>query len=708
VESAAWQKQRRLPEALSAARRADGLVRAGTAEEALRRRVQARLADLELLERLENASLEGAALKDGHLDNYRTVALYRDVFRAAGLDVEGLPPQEAAEQLRRTTVAAELAAFLDDWAPFSASPRREHLLAVARAVEPEGTPAHVRDALRDMQREALVKLAASEEARDLLPATVRALATGLMKVDAPESAKALLREARRRHPDDFWLNEDLGRLLLESQPPLPQEASRYFTAAVSLRPNSEAAHLCLGLSLYHTGQLDGACAEYREALRLKKDYASAHTNLGLVLAMKGEADGALREWRAAIQCNPKDSNAYRNLGIALADKGDVAGAIAFHKQAIALEPKDPEHHHSLGITLCDKKHDYSGAIACFRAAIALDPKISGVHSDLGVALHNKGRLDEAIAEYREAIRLKKDHIQAHCYLGIALKSKGDVEGAIREYRAAIRINPKDAVTHYSLGNVLSNKGDLEGAIREYQAAIQTNPQYAEAHCNLGDVLSRQGRFADALAAFKRGHALGLKDPHWSYPSAQWVRQAEQIVGLEGKLPKFLKGEAQPSDNAERLALAKCATSKKRYAGATHFYAQALAAQPELADDLETGHRYDAACAAALAGCGRGEDVARLDDRQRARLRRQALDWLRADLDLRAKQVAGNRPKDRAAARMALACWLGNADFAGVRGDAVAKLPESERQGWRTLWADVAKTLARARGRAAAEKKSDSK
>jgi hypothetical protein len=48
----------------------------------------------------------------------------------------------------------------------------------------------------------------------------------------------------------------------------------------------------------------------------------------------------------------------------------------------------------------------------------------------------------------------------------------------------------------------------------------------------------------------------------------------------------------------------------------------------------------------------------------------------------------------------------NPDFAGVRGpEALAKLPEAERQDWQKLWADVADMLARARDKAAPEKKS---
>ena len=33
-------------------------------------------------------------------------------------------------------------------------------------------------------------------------------------------------------------------------------------------------------------------------------------------------------------------------------------------------------------------------------------------------------------------------------------------------------------------------------------------------------------------------------------------------------------------------------------------------------------------------------------------------------------------------------WQKDADLASVRADALAKLPEAERDGWRKLWADV--------------------
>jgi hypothetical protein len=54
-------------------------------------------------------------------------------------------------------------------------------------------------------------------------------------------------------------------------------------------------------------------------------------------------------------------------------------------------------------------------------------------------------------------------------------------------------------------------------------------------------------------------------------------------------------------------------------------------------------------------------------------------------------------------------WQRGADFAGVRGAALARLPEAERQAWQQLWADVEQTLKKAaRGDTAGHKKGPSK
>jgi tetratricopeptide (TPR) repeat protein len=713
---------------VAAARRAAWLVDTGVAGAALRQRVQSRRADLELLAELEDARLQMTAGKEGQFGFELHDRLMAETFQRAGLDVEALSAEEAAESIRASSVAAEVAGALDYWALIrrkirgSADPSWRHLLRVALEADPDAWRDRVRDALGRWDKQALRELARSAEVSRQPLLTLDVLGAALLSVGAVEPAEALLRQARQAHPGDFWINHDLGEALEKAQPPRWDEALRFYTAASALRPQSAGAHLNvghaldrqgqvdeaiaeyrealrlktdypephnnLGNALRAKGQVDEAIAEYREALRLKKDYPAAHNNLGIVLEHKGQLDEAIAEYREALRLKKDYPEAHNHLGSLLREKGQLDEAIAEHREALRLKKEFPEAHNNLGNALC-VKGQLDEAIAEYREALRINKYDAAAHDSLGNALCKKGQLDEAIAEHREALRINKYDAAAHNNLGNALRSKGQLDEAIAAYRKAIRLKKEDPCTHFNLGNALRDMGQLDEAIAAYREAIRIHMNYPMAHCRLGHVLLQQGRFADALAALKRGHELGSKIPRWSVPSAQWVRETEQLLRLESMLPKLLQGEAQPANAAERIMVARlCGAHKKRYAAATRFYAEAFAAQPKLAEDVEADNRYNAACAAALAGCGMGEDAGKLDAKERTRLHRQAHTWLRADLAQYAQLVEKGPEPGRAAVQQRLQHWQKDPDFAGVRGDALAKLPEAERREWQKLWAEV--------------------
>jgi tetratricopeptide (TPR) repeat protein len=766
AESASWQEKRRLPEALSAAHRARGLLAGRPADAALQRLVQARTNDLELLDKLENVRLEmRTALKDGHFDWEGAEALYAQTFRDVGLDVETLPTEEAGERIQETTIAAELAAVLDDWALLRWERKGiddsswKRLLQIARLADPDASRTRVRMMLEIRDRKAMQELAASEEVLRLSPMTLSVIGAVLLtNKESLGQAERFLRQAQRQHPNDFWINYDLFEYFTARKAPQWEEAVRFAAVMVALRPESPGAHLNLSYALGLKGQWDEAIAECHEAIRLNKDYAGAHVNLGNALSKKGQLDEAIAEYREAIRLKKDFTEAHNNLGNALREKGRLDEAVAAHREAIRLNKDNELAHNNLGMALHDKgkldeaiaeyreairikkdyaefhiclglalsakgqldeaiaeyreairiKKDYAEAhhnlgcaleqkgrldeaIAEFREAIQIKKDSPLPHNSLGLALYRKGQLDEAIAEYRQAIRLNKDYAGAHVNLGNALSKKGQLDEAIAEFGEAIRIKPDFAKAHYNLGNALRHKGQLDEAIAAYHEVIRLNEDFAEAHCNLGDALERKGQFAEALPHRRRGHELGSKNPSWRYPSAQWVRHCERLVELDGKLPLILSGQKQPSDSAECLALAQLCQmpAKKRYAAALRFYSEAFTDQPKLAEDLNTQHRYQAACAAALAGCGQGKDADKLDDKERARLRQQALDWLRADLKAYRQVMDKSAGKAGPAIAQRMQHWLQDNDFGGVRGEAaLLKLPEAERPAWQKLWQEV--------------------
>jgi serine/threonine-protein kinase len=175
-----------------------------------------------------------------------------------------------------------------------------------------------------------------------------------------------------------------------------------------------------------------------------------------------------------------------------------------------------------------------------------------------------------------------------------------------------------------------------------------------------------------------------------------VAEAEELVKREAKLPDFLAGKGPPADNRERLGLLAICQLQRRCVAAARLYADAFAADAKLADDLKASLRYNAACNAALAAAGQGIDADKLDDKERARWRKQAIQWLRADLDGWDKRLAAGMPEVRQTVRETLQNWQRDADLAGVRDpQALMKLPAAEQEVCRKLWADVAALLQKA-------------
>src|SRR5262249_35751333 len=158
----------------------------------------------------------------------------------------------------------------------------------------------------------------------------------------------------------------------------------------------------------------------------------------------------------------------------------------------------------------------------------------------------------------------------------------------------------------------------------------------------------QGQFAAGLPPPRRGPEGGGKRPHWPHPSAARVEECERPAAPGARPPALLQGES-PRSPPPRPGLARLGPRLRALPGASAgFYAQAFRALPDAAE-LRTGYRYNAACSAALAGCGKGKHAAELGDEPRARLRGQALDWLKADLAAWSALLDEGAPQARTAA-----------------------------------------------------------
>jgi serine/threonine protein kinase/Flp pilus assembly protein TadD len=707
-EAQRTRKDGKLSQAQAAARRAETLLEEGVTNPALAERVRTLVlelteeeADARLVARLEGLRLLQAEVnpKENHFLLKRALPDYREAFREYGLSMEVEPGEAAAVLQRRSAeVRATLVAAMDHWlilARHEKSAEADWVDGVLSLADADPWRRAVRAAREKHDREALEKLAREVDAASQPPEELFLLDMSLRQRGAKEGAVALLRRAQEAFPGDFWINHDLGVALRDCQPPQLNEAIRFLTVAVALRPQSPGARVNLGVALRNKGRLADAAAAYRHAIDLKPDYANAHRNLCHVLIEMGQFDEAVATWRRAIALDSSDVSIDSYLGVVLCRNRRYDDAAAVFRHAIEVKPHDAIAYSDLGNVLTIQGHLDEAIDACERS-IDLKPDYAQGHHNLGVALDRKGRIDEAVSAYRDAILHDPDHAGAHYNLGTLFESQGRLSEAASNLHGAVELEPNHVSAWYNLGTTLFQMGRLNEAVAALRKARELKPDFAEAHCNLGLALERQGDFSGALAALKRGHALSGHQKDWHYPSAEWIRDCERLHELEAQLPAILKGDQAPGDAAEGNDCARLCHYKGHHVAAARLWVAALAAEPKLADDLRTGHCNEAACAAALASCGRGADASALDDKERVRWRKQAVEWLAADLTAAAKLLESHDPKDVNMVRRKFRIWQSNQDLVGLRDPAtLAELPADEQEAYRRFWEEVEALLAKA-------------
>jgi serine/threonine-protein kinase len=674
----------------------------------LRRRLGQARHDLDLVVRLDDIHLNRVSnVEEEELHNAPADADrdYGAAFRDAGLGTVQDDPADVAARVRDSAVRGALVAALDDWAvSVTDKARRRWVLEVARQADPD------RDGWRDRARDprawedeaALAQLAETAPVAGPAVQLLLALAERLRAQEG--DAIGFLRRVQREHPADFWANFTLANALKYR---FSGEAISYFRVALALRPGAAIASFDLGDVLKFNGWLDEALHYYRKALAIDPRDAKALTGLGNLLIYMGRLDEAVVSFWQAVRDDSRNVWAHVNLGKALKHTGRLDEALGHYRQALALDAKNPAAQDGLRSVRMRQGRGQEVLFA-WRKALAADPAEPEAwlgYAELCLFLGQE-------AEYRRARRALLGRFGASTdpfiaeRVGRACLLMPAPEGELRQAAALVdravaagRSKPDWAYPHFLFARALAayRQGRLGSAIAVLQGKAARVPG-PNPRLVLAMVQYRQGRkevarqmLAAAVVGFEWGAAQADNPGAWMCHVLR--REAERLI--LPNLPAFLRGEYQPGDNDERLALLGACQSMNRTRAVARLYAAAFAAAPSLAEDLGAGHRYNAARAAALAGCGRGADATGLGEDERVRWRAQARQWLRADLAARARAIDAGPTATPEANRTALTRWRNEPDLACVRDPGgLNKLPAAERKQCLALWADLAAVLAR--------------
>jgi serine/threonine-protein kinase len=692
----------------------------------LRRQLDQAQRDLDLVIRLDSLRLRRAT--SGELLFYKAQADlgYQAAFENAGFGTVRDAPENVAVRIKASAVHGALAASLDDWLLCVADPgHRKWLLEVAHQVYPD--PDKWRDQVFD-----------PASAND--PATLTALAQAIPptqpvslllalgeRLQAVESnTPSFLIQVQKEHPADFWGNLILGNALLRYR--APAEASGYFRAALASRPDAAVCYCALGDALRQQNLLPEARDYYEKALRIDPGYARAHSNLGLTWQAQDRLPEAIACYERAIDLDANYAWAHHNLAEVLRLQGHLAEAYEHCQQALKLEPFNPVIKNGLTSVLL-RQGKWKEVQLTWRKTLDANP---GEHEtwfgypELCVFLDEK-------EEYNRARRAMLDRFGARaasfiaepvgraCLLLPAPEDELRRAVALIERAVAAKESMPDWVFRYVLfarGLAEYRQGHLAAAISvmegEASRVMGPAPRLVLAMAQHGQGHTEEARKTLAQAVIGFDWSLGQADHKDVWICHILRREAEAMI-----LPKlFPNRDHQPENSDEKLAFITACELKGCTFTAARLHADAFAADPAwvewlvkecrsratLGDRQPVGRleelaalcRYPAARCAALAGCDRSVDGTTLTQEERKRWRKQARDWLQADLSLWSEVLDSGSRSGHVFVRKMLVRWQTDHDLAGMRNPTeLDQLSPDERKECLALWKQVREVLHRA-------------
>jgi serine/threonine-protein kinase len=457
------------------------------------------------------------------------------------------------------------------------------------------------------------------------------------------------------------------------------DGTEFLTRVRQAHPNDFWAAFSLAEAQAAGGHAEAAQAGYRQALALRPAAAPVYNNLGLIPYARRDWSEAYKCFENAIDIDHSCAPAYNNFGLARKGEGDWAEAVRLFRDAIRCNPDLAPAHYNLA-----EIRAYSGgfeeAIEHYRQALRIDPEFARAKFMLGIALMCRGRMDEAHEHYQRAsLADPKDPKAYERLYGRAWNH------ALASYQRALDIDPTFTVSYNGLGLTPRDAERLHEAIDHYERALALDPSVYMAHAVLGQAFLAQGRCRAAEAAIRRClEMLPLNDRLRANVLAQH-RRCQRWVALQDRLAAVLHAREKPADAREALEFAELCGMLSQPAAAARLYAAAFDTGPQAGSDLGALDRYRAACAAALAGGGRG-DGANLSPLEQQRWRQRARDWLRAELALWSGVLDNGPDADRNLVRDKAAHLWSDPDLAGLFArESRADLSPAENKERRALW-----------------------
>lgn len=240
-------------------------------------------------------------------------------------------------------------------------------------------------------------------------------------------------------------------------------------------PDSQALFDAISLNIsadqhYDAGDLPGAEAEFRQALRLDPNDANLHNSMGVCHAVRGDYDRAVESFETALRLKNEDPLAAYNIAMVHRMSGRIDAAlesfrIAERGQEALFESKLQIGRIHLERNAAAKARRY------LEAASKLRPDFGPVHTHLGECYDALELEDAARSAYKKALRANADDAVALSGLGWIYHNGGENnEIATLFCRQSVEIAPGNGLFRYRLAMRYLAEDRLQEARHQFEKA----------------------------------------------------------------------------------------------------------------------------------------------------------------------------------------------------------------------------------------------
>jgi tetratricopeptide (TPR) repeat protein len=506
----------------------------------------------------------------------KSAQAFARAFADYGIDLDALAPAEAADRISKRRIKEALTAALDHWNFVEPTAAHGKLLDVANGAVDDPLARRARDAIMRKDSAVMKELATDDKVVHLPTATLLLLVESMHQAGLHAEGLDLIQRAQRQRSGDFWIQDHTGIYLAQGPRSDWPDATRAYTAAITIRPRSHVAWANLGAVLMELGDCDGSITALRRSIELNPNYTTAINRLSAALIQNGEAQQALAVVEKALTRLPDSPMLVTAVGNALRRVGRTDDACAAYQRALVKEPRWFFAQEQLA-EIFAQQGDKVKALELLDRAQQVQPTRLNLYLTRWRVHNMTGDHNAAVKAGAAAVACKPQSDVAHHALATALYNQQRVAEAAAEYRIAARLAPTNALGLYNLGSALVDNKQFAEALVAFEGALHWHADRPLYHNGVGESLMHQKQYGEAIGAFQKAIALDPKsaDNHSNLSRAYYLFGDHARAESEA-------AEAIRLDPMNAIALGAMGNSlfsQGRHADAIPYYQKALAITP---------------------------------------------------------------------------------------------------------------------------------